>query len=221
MTRLVAVTGGLGALGSVLAGRLAAEGYAVAAIDLQGRGAVPPGVDVLDGVDLCDPECTAKAFNRLGDLHGLVNAAGGFAWETLSEGALDTWDRMYAVNLRTAVNACRAALPKMGRGAAIVNIGALASERAGAGMGAYAASKSGVMRLTQSLAAELRSKGIRVNAVLPSIIDTLANRRDMPDADPGEWVSPDQLADVILFLLSDRASAVTGAGIAVEGGVTG
>ncbi len=221
MTRLVVVTGALGAFGSALTGRLVLEGYSVVAIDLGHHVTAVEGVQAFGGIDLCDAAATMSTFSRLKGVHGLVNAAGGFAWETVSDGDGSTWDRMFAMNLRTAVNACRAGLTRMGQGASIVNIGALASISAGAGMGAYAASKSGVMRLTESLASEVREGGIRVNAVLPSIIDTPANRRDMPESDPSKWVSYEELADVILFLLSDQARAITGAGIPVQGGLRG
>ena len=115
----------------------------------------------------------------------------------------------------------REALPHLLRAqaAGIVNLGALAAQKAGAGMGAYAASKAGVARLTEALAEELKDRGVRVNAVLPSILDTPANRSEMPDADTSRWVSPRALANVIAFLLSDDASAVTGACVPVAGRV--
>ncbi|MGL6113365.1 MAG: SDR family oxidoreductase, partial [Rubrivivax sp.] len=103
--------------------------------------------------------------------------------------------------------------------ASIVNVGALAAQKAGAGMGAYAASKAGVARLTEAMAEEFKDRGLRVNAVLPSILDTPANRADMPDADVSRWVSPQALARVIAFLLSEDAAAVTGACIPVAGRV--
>ena len=165
----------------------------------------------------------AKAFaasaGEQGGLHGLVNSAGGFAWEKVEGASLATWDRLYQMNLRTAVAATQAALPHLPDGGRIVNIGANGAVKAGAGMGAYAASKSGVMRLTEALAEELKPRGITVNALLPSIIDTPANRADMPDADFGTWVQPAQLAGVIAFLLSDEANAVTGALLPVTGKV--
>jgi NAD(P)-dependent dehydrogenase (short-subunit alcohol dehydrogenase family) len=113
----------------------------------------------------------------------------------------------------------RAALPLFGAGGSIVNIGAAGAVKAGMGMGAYAASKSGVAKLTESLAEELKDNGIRVNAVLPSIIDTPVNRADMPDAEYDRWVSPEALAKVIEFLLSDAATPITGALLPVTGRV--
>jgi NAD(P)-dependent dehydrogenase (short-subunit alcohol dehydrogenase family) len=117
--------------------------------------------------------------------------------------------------------ASRAAIPflkQSGQGR-IINIGANGALKAGAGMGAYAASKSGVHRLTESLAEELKAAGITVNAVLPSIIDTPANRAEMPQADFAKWVTPRALAEVILFLASDAGAPITGALLPVTGGV--
>ena len=141
--------------------------------------------------------------------------------ETLESGTLESWDALYAMNLRSTVVACREALPRLlaADGSGIVNVGALAAQKAGMGMGAYAASKAGVARLTEALAEEVKDRGVRVNAVCPSILDTPANRADMPDADTARWVSPRSLAAVIAFLLSDDASAVTGACIPVAGRV--
>ena len=219
-SRTVIVTGSTGALGRAVSSRLSEEGWAVVAV---GRGAVDSlparAARRLGGVELTDEAATERAFAGLGDLHGLVNAAGGFVWEKIGRGAKATWDRMYALNVATALNASRAALPLLRRGGAIVNIGAAGAAHAVAGMGAYAAAKSAVLRLTESLAAELKAEGIRVNAVLPSIIDTPANRADMPDADFEKWVTPEELAEVIAFLLSDKASGITGAAIPVTGRV--
>jgi NAD(P)-dependent dehydrogenase (short-subunit alcohol dehydrogenase family) len=127
---------------------------------------------------------------------------------------------MYALNVLTALNASRAALSHLAASSSgrIVNVGAMGALQAGAGMGAYAASKAGVHRLTEALAAEWKGK-ITVNAVLPSIIDTPANRASMPKADFGKWVTPQELANVILFLVSDAASAITGALLPVSGRV--
>jgi NAD(P)-dependent dehydrogenase (short-subunit alcohol dehydrogenase family) len=221
----VAITGSGGSLGSAMVREALKSGARVAALD---RSEFSPGAAegavLLGGIDLTKPEdsqrALAAAAERLGGLDALVNIAGGFKWEKIASGGIEVWDQMYAINLRTAVNATRAALPFLTHeGGRIVNVGSLAAAHAGAGMGAYAASKSGVARLTEALAEELKDQGVTVNAVLPSIIDTPANRKDMPNADFTRWVRPEALAGVILFLLSDAASVVTGALIPVAGRV--
>ncbi len=158
--------------------------------------------------------------SHFGKLDALVNIAGGFAFETVADGNAKTWQRMYALNVSTALNASQAALLHLAASGAgrIVNVGAMGALQAGSGMGAYAASKAGVHRLTEALAAEWKGK-ITVNAVLPYIIDTNAIRGSMPKADFAKWVRPEELADVILFLISDAASAVTGALLPVSGRV--
>lgn len=222
--RRIVVTGGFGALGAATVRVALDAGASVAAID---RSDPPAGgiahATCLGGVDLADPDAAKKALaavsRALGGLDALVNIAGTFRYETLADGKLDTWDLLYRVNLRTAVAASQAALEHLQAGGRIINIGAASALKAGAGVGAYTASKSGVMRLTEALAEELKDRDITVNALLPSILDTPANRADMPKADFDRWVKPQQLADVILFLLSDRASAITGALIPVTGRV--
>jgi NAD(P)-dependent dehydrogenase (short-subunit alcohol dehydrogenase family) len=156
---------------------------------------------------------------RFGGIDVLVNVAGGFRWEKIADGDIETWDSLYSMNLRSAVVACRSALPAMfERGSGrIINIGAGAAAKAGLGMGAYAASKAGVQRLTEALSEEVKDRNITVNAILPGIIDTHRNRLDMPKADFTRWVSPDAIATVILFLASEDSAAVTGAAIPVFG----
>jgi NAD(P)-dependent dehydrogenase (short-subunit alcohol dehydrogenase family) len=222
----IAVTGAFGALGAAMVEGAIAAGARVAAIDrAPAPASIATNVTAIGGVDLADANAAKTAIDAaakaLGGLDGLVNIAGTFRWETLADGSADTWDLLYRVNLRTAVAASKAAIPHLSTSNAgrIVNISAAGSVKAGAGMGAYAASKSGVARLTEALAEELKDKAITVNAVLPSIIDTAANRADMPKADFSRWVTPAQLAGVIVFLLSDRASAVTGALLPVTGRV--
>lgn len=217
------VTGALGALGTAVVRALEAAGAKVAAID---AAPVPAGGNNLayGGVDLSDSDAAgtaiARAISDMGGLDGLVNVAGTFRWESVADGDVATWDLLYRINVRTAVMASKAALPALEKSkGAIVNVSAAASAKAAAGMGAYTASKSGVSRLTEALADEMKDKGVRVNAVLPTIIDTPANRKDMPDADFSKWVSPDALADAILFLLSDKARAITGALLPVSGRV--
>jgi len=227
--KIVVVTGGFGQLGLALVRAALDAGAQVAALD---RAKSPADTTALAGVltlgelDLAEADAAVRAMDqvaaRFGGLDALVNVAGTFRWETLEQGSLDTWDLLHRVNLRSAVSASKAALPHLiKRGAGrIVNIGAgAAAAKAGAGMGAYTASKAGVAKLTESLADELKDRGITVNAVLPSIIDTPANRADMPEADFSRWVAPQAIADVIVFLLSDQARAVTGALIPVSGRV--
>jgi len=220
MSKPIVVTGAAGFLGSAVARHLAAAGRTVVGIDLAGDAPDFPGAFV-GGVDLTDSAATAAAFANPalnGGIAGLASIAGGFRWETVMDGSPDSWDFLYRINVRTALNAARAAVPLLGQGGAIVNVGAAATLKAGMGMGAYTASKSGVARLTEALAEELKGQ-VRVNAVLPSIIDTPVNRADMGDADAAKWVAPHELAEVIAFLLSDAASAVTGACIPVAGRV--
>jgi NAD(P)-dependent dehydrogenase (short-subunit alcohol dehydrogenase family) len=220
----IVVTGAGGALGAAVVRTLSGSGAEVIAVDLAAD--MPPcgQSSFFGGVDLADAAAADDVFDRIRDacgaMDGLANVAGGFRWETVTGGSSDAWDALYQINVRTAVNACRAAVPLLvaSRGA-IVNVAALAAVSASAGMGAYAASKAGVMRLTESLADELKKDCVRVNAVLPSIIDTPANRHDMPDVDHSKWVTPEALAEVIRFLLSSLASAVTGACLPVRGWV--
>ena len=223
--KVVVITGALGALGTVVVESALARGAKVAGID-HAPSQMPATADRLElgGVDLSDPLQAKKAVDaaalHFGRLDALINIAGGFTFEAVAEGDSKSWQRMYALNVLTALNTSRAALAHLAASNAgrIVNIGALGALQAGAGMGAYAASKAGVHRLTEALAAEWKGK-VTVNAVLPSTIDTEANRASMPKADFSKWVRPQELAEVILFLASDAASAVTGALLAVNGRV--
>lgn len=223
--KVVVVTGALGALGKVVAEIAQARGARIAGIDRAPSQVSATAARIeIGGVDLSDAaqaktavETAAKHFGRL---DALINIAGGFAFETVGDGDLKTWQRMHALNVLTALNTSHAALRHLAASKAgrIVNIGAIGALQAGSGMGPYAASKAGVHRLTEALANEWKGK-VTVNAVLPSIIDTQANRADMPKADFSKWVTPHELAEVILFLVSDAASGITGALIPVGGRV--
>jgi NAD(P)-dependent dehydrogenase (short-subunit alcohol dehydrogenase family) len=230
MSDLVVVTGAFGVVGRALCTRLELAGYGVLMVDSQPEVPAdwPASLEsqrCVRGIDLRNAQDTAAAFNEaLGDLGGayaLVNLAGGFAFETVDGGKVDTWDAMYETNLKTAVNASQAVLPfllerKRGR---IINVGAGAAMKASAGMGAYAAAKAGVQKLTEALADELKAKNIQVNALMPSILDTPRNRADMPDADFSTWVTADSLAKVIAFFLSAASADITGACLPVNGRV--
>lgn len=222
MTQSVIVTGGFGVLGRAVAQAFLDREFAVACVDFVQQAAGPlPGAFDIGGVDLADSAATQHALDQVIDQQGgidvLVNVAGGFVWETLADGNLASWSRMQTMNLTTAATITQLALPELlkSKNGRIVNIGAGAAIKAGMGMGAYAASKSGVHRLTEALAEELNGTDVTVNAVLPSIIDTPTNRADMPDADVSQWVQPAAIADVILFLASPAARAVSGALIPV------
>lgn len=171
-------------------------------------------------VDLCNANACQQCFADIGEFDALFNLAGGFAMGSSAFDESDEeWDFLFKVNVSTLRNAVKAATPALlarGRGA-IVNVGALGALQGGANMSAYAASKSVVMRLTESMSAELREQGVNVNAVLPSVIDTERNRADMPDADPSKWVAPEDMAKVICFLASDAARAIHGALLPVRG----
>jgi NAD(P)-dependent dehydrogenase (short-subunit alcohol dehydrogenase family) len=221
----VVITGASGALGQVVVNMALARGATVVAVDHAAK--TPASTATLlqiGGIDLSDAlqatQAIATAASRAGGIDVLINVAGAFAYEMIDGGDNESWEKMHRLNLLTALNASRAATPHLvaAKAGRIVNIGAIGALQAGAGMGAYAASKAGVHRLTEALAAELKGK-VTVNAVLPSTIDTAANRRDMPQADFSKWVTAQELAEVILFLASDAASAVTGALLPVSGRV--
>ena len=222
--RVIAITGGHGVLGRAVVEASLADGLSVAVIDHASGQSAPEGVLELGGVDLTDAASAKKAIDAVvahfGQLDALLNIACGFVWQTTDD-ADPAWAKMFALNLTTALNASRAALPhlKASPEGRIVNVGANAALKSAAGMGAYAASKAGVHRLTESLAEELKETSVTVNAVLPSILDTAQNRKDMPDADPAKWVAPSDLARVMLFLASPDSRAITGALIPVTGRV--
>jgi len=228
--RVVVVTGAFGTLGSAVALKFLGLNDKVILVDK--AGIRPPALskstiaenEIYVGWDLSNAGSTNQLVKDIHKAHGaidvLVNVAGAFRAETVLDGSQDTWDFLYSVNLRTVVNMCRATLPVLNRTGAgrIVNVGANAAQHAGAGMGAYAASKSGVHRLTEALAIELKGQAT-VNAVLPGVMDTPLNRAEMPNVNFSTWVQPDEMAGVIAFLASDAARAITGALIPVTGRV--
>jgi len=223
--KAIVVTGAAGNVGSAVARLLAARGARVAAIDAHAPplDALMPTLHqpdrhlALPNVDLTDPAACDAAITRttqaFGHLHGVVTTVGGFAMGRLADTGPAEWERMFKLNVETTWNIYRAATPALRQagGGSLVGIGSAAGLRGSGQMAPYAATKSAVMRLTESLADELRPDKIRVNAVLPNTIDTPQNRAAMPNADTSRWVQPTEVAEAILFLLSGAASGISGA----------
>jgi len=230
--RVFIVTGATGNLGQAVTRVLFRSGARLALTDRSVEDKLAEVFADLSGservrayaADLTDPVSVAAMVSAVvedfGRIDGLVNIAGGFrAGSPVHELDLETWDFMHNLNARSVLLTSQAVIPHMieaGSGR-IVNVGAKAALSGGVNMAAYSASKAAVLRLTESMAAELKGHDITVNAVLPGTIDTPQNRAEMPKADTSKWVAPEALADVITFLCSDEARAVTGALIPVYG----
>ena len=214
-SKIAVVTGGTGALGAAVAQRFAEAGYAVHVTT--SRGLAPPGYQgpgrahVVDLTNLEAVRAFAGAFERA---DALVMTAGGYADAPLAELTARDLDAMMDVNFRTAANTLAAFAGKLGQGAGVVLVGSQAYEGA-AKMAAYAASKAAVVSLAVSASLEWKARGVRVNAVLPDVMDTPANRRAMPNADATRWAKPEAVAETIAWLCSDAASVVTGNAIRV------
>ncbi|MGH7090721.1 MAG: SDR family NAD(P)-dependent oxidoreductase [Stellaceae bacterium] len=229
--KVTLITGAAGSLGRAAVSIFAAAGARLALLDLD-RGTLEaahgsPGTDrIFVPADLGAPDAVLAAIRaveaRFGRIDVLCNIAGGFHMgEPVHETDDATFRHMIELNAGSVLRTARAVVPGMlaRGGGRIVNVAAMAGLAGGATTAAYAASKAAVIRLTESMALELRDHGIGVNCVLPSIIDTEPNRAAMPDADHSRWVAPEALAEVMLFLASEAARAVNGAAIPVVGRV--
>jgi NAD(P)-dependent dehydrogenase (short-subunit alcohol dehydrogenase family) len=229
--RVVMITGAAGNLGRAAAAAFAKAGARLALIDLKSSaldavyGAedgkrLHLAADLGQAAEVAAAVAAARA--RFGRIDALVNIAGGFHMgEPVHEMPDAVWRQMIELNAGSIIRMAHEVVPVMlAQGAGrIVNVAAMGGLTGGAAMGAYAASKSAVIRLTESMALELRDKGIGVNCVMPSTLDTPANRAAMPGADFSRWVAPDALADVLMFLASDAARAINGAAVPVVGRV--
>jgi NAD(P)-dependent dehydrogenase (short-subunit alcohol dehydrogenase family) len=218
--RLMLVTGGTGGLGRGVLTELRAEGATI--VTTAHRPQTIEGVQV-EVADLLDPASVPPLVERLIATHeridGLVCLVGGFAGGTFIQTDDHTWREMVELNLNTAVNSIRAVLPHMterGYGR-IVTIGSRPAIDPSPNTSAYAAAKASVIALTRSLGRELRGSGVTINCILPSTIDTPANREMMPRADPAKWVTPEQIGRVVAFLCSESAGVIRGAAIPVYG----
>jgi NAD(P)-dependent dehydrogenase (short-subunit alcohol dehydrogenase family) len=230
-SQVVLITGASGGLGHVAARSFAKSGYRLALTDqkierlesLQKSLALPADRCLIHAADITQQAeaktlCAAidAAFGRI---DAVLSIAGGFRIASLAETSEETWDFLFNLNARTVYNLAVAVVPylKRQRSGTIINIASRAALHGDANVGAYAASKAAVIRLTESLAAELLDSGVRVNCIMPSIIDTAANRQAMPDADPTKWVTPESIAEVLLFLASPAARDISGASIPIYG----
>lgn len=224
----VMITGAAGHLGRAVASAFRARGARLALMDRdagalqrafgEGTDAILLEVDLLDAQKVRDG--TERALTHFGSIDTLCHVAGGFRMgEAVHETSPATWQFLMDLNARSLLNVANALVPHLIErgGGRIVTVGAAAALKGNGHMGAYSASKSALIRLTEAMSAELKERNINVNCVLPSIIDTAENRAAMPDADPTRWVAPEALAEVIAFLASDAARAVHGVSIPVTG----
>ena len=212
--RTVVITGASGNLGRAVADAFANEN--VVLLDVRS----PATTQRFIQTDLLDAKSVQSALDQVGRVDVLCNLAGAFRMGApVHETSDKDWEFLFNLNARTVLNTAKAAVPGMIKagGGKIVNVGAFAAQKGAAQMGAYIASKSAVIRLTETMAAELREHNINVNCVLPTIIDTPENRKAMPEADAARWVAPQDLANVIVFLASDAARAIHGAALPVTG----
>jgi NAD(P)-dependent dehydrogenase (short-subunit alcohol dehydrogenase family) len=208
--RIVVVTGAAGNLGRAVCDAFASQNAVVVPLDME--------------TNLLDQQVLNRAIEKIiaekRAIHVLCNIAGGFRMgKPVHETSDADWNFLFDVNVRTVLHTARAVVPHMLKagGGKIINVGAFAAQRGAANMGAYTASKSAVIRLTEAMAAELREKNINVNCVLPTVLDTPQNRAEMPKADPKRWVALEDLARTIVFLASDDARAIHGAALPVTG----
>lgn len=223
--KTVLITGAAGVLGRAVVAAFRAAGDNVVALARdraqleqafgpQADGMLYVAVDLRDAAQVVSAAAAAR--QCFGGIDVLVNVAGAFRMGTPAHAAPDEqWDQMLDVNFRSALNAVRAVVPHMleAGGGRIVSVASAAARQGQANMAPYVISKDAVIRLTESMSAELRGKGINVNCVLPGMIDTPQNRADMPNADRSKWTAPEALADVIVFLSSEDARAIHGAAI--------
>ncbi len=213
----VLVAGGTGALGSAVVDELVAAGRSVTVVDRQGE--APAGAEFVTA-DLLDPGGAAEVVEGVDDLEAVVNLVGGFAsGPKVEEVELEEFEQMLRLNLVPAFNLARAAMPRMAEreSGSFVCVSARAALSPFSGATAYVTAKAAVLAFVKALDTEYAGLGVRANAILPSVIDTPANRESMPDADWSKWVAPAAIARVIAFLVSDESAVMSGAAVPVYG----
>ena len=224
--KTVVITGGSGALGVVASQAFLDRGAVVHAsyVLARERARLPESLTASDRFHLTEVDLTRESsvcswFDRIGALDVLVNIAGGFSMAPFIETELEAWRKMQDMNLTTTFLTCREGLKRMDpeRDGRIINVAAYAAVGPTSGMAAYTVSKCGVLHLTRTLAEETLNTKVTVNAVLPTILDTPANRESMPDADFSTWTPLENAAHTILFLAEPMSWHVTGACIPLRG----
>ena len=218
----VLVAGGTGYLGNAVVRELIGSGYDVAAtwvIERERERLESEPVELIEA-DLFDADQVDAAIAAVPELEAVVNLVGGFSdGPRVHETDPDEFERMLRLNVMPGFLLARAAMPRMIErgGGAFVGVSARPALRPFAGAAGYISSKAAVLALVQALDAEYKGDGIRCNAILPSVIDTPANRESMPDADHAKWVPPEQIAKVVRFLVSEDSAATSGAAVPVYG----
>ena len=213
----VLVAGGTGGLGVAVVRELLHAGHDVTVVDRHGE--APEGAALMH-VDLLDPAATAAAVGGVAELEGVVNLVGGFGMgPKVEEAELEDFERLWRLNLVPAFNLAKAAMPVLaGRGGgAFVCVSAKAALEPFPGAAGYISAKAAVLAFVRALDAEYRDASVRANAILPSVIDTPANREAMPDSDWSKWVAPEQIARVVRFLVADDSEVTSGAAVPVYG----
>lgn len=229
--KVALITGGTGGLGKPVVSEFLAEGAKVICTYVVNKDLrdceplvrkhkanfLPVKADVTEEKQVA--RVIKKTLDGFGKIDVLVNIVGAFTYAKIVDTSEEEWDRMMSINLKSVFLCSKAVLPHMIRQnyGKIINISSRPALKGSAGVGAYAASKAGVLNLTETIADEVRGYDINVNAVLPSTIDTPGNRKSMPEADFTKWVKPEEIAKVIVFLASDDSKPISGAGIPVYG----
>jgi len=218
----VLVAGGTGYLGNAVVRELIGSGYDVAAtwvVERERERLESEPVELIEA-DLFDADQVGAAISKVDDLEAVVNLVGGFSdGPRVHETDPEDFERMLRLNVMPGFQLARAAMPRLIErgGGAFVGVSARPALRPYAGAAGYISSKAAVLAFVQALDAEYKGDGIRCNAILPSVIDTPANREAMPNADHSKWVPPERIAKVVRFLVSDDSAPTTGAAVPVYG----
>lgn len=218
-TRRILITGASGALGQSVLAKFVAGGDTVIAVHSPNEKPAAVGGVEWVGADLTQRKSVFDLFARFDEIDAVVHCAGGFRFGSIDSLSAEDLRFLIALNFESAFWVASAAVPgmKKRKKGTLLFVSALATQNPAAGMSAYTASKAALNGMVTSLAVELKADGIRVNAVMPSVIDTPANRKGMPHADASKWVSPDDIAEILYDLTLSKSKSITGALIPIPG----